>query len=264
VRVAVVGHVEWVTFVRVDHPPTPGAILHGSEAWDEPAGGGGVAAVELARLAGRCTLYTGLGDDPVGQGVPAALAHLGVTVHATTSVGPQRRAVTLVDPAGERTIVVIGPAQAPAGLTLAEPTDAVYFCKGDAEALRGARQARVLVATARVLPVLQAAGVQLDALVHSAADPSERYTPGDLDPAPRVVVTTEGARGGYFRTADGQEGRYAPVAPLDTTGDAYGAGDCFAAGLAFALAEGRPLEAALAFAASRGAAALGRRGAHGR
>ena len=43
--------------------------------------------------------------------------------------------------------------------------------------------------------------------------------------------------------------------------DAYGAGDCFAAALAFALAEGRPPAEALAFAAERGAAALTRRGA---
>ena len=128
-------------------------------------------------------------------------------------------------------------------------------------ALGVARQARVLVATARVLPVLQEAGVEVDALVHSAADPAERYTPGDLPVVPRLVATTEGAHGGRFLTREGRAGRWAPAALPEAKGDAYGAGDCFAAGLAFALAEGRDPEAALAFAASRGAAAWGRHGA---
>jgi len=45
--------------------------------------------------------------------------------------------------------------------------------------------------------------------------------------------------------------------------DAYGAGDSFAAGLAFALARGDDPEQALAVAAVCAAEALGRRGAHG-
>ena len=51
-RVAVVGHVEWVEFVRVPAVPQPGEIVHAFETWEEPAGGGAVAAVQLAQLAG--------------------------------------------------------------------------------------------------------------------------------------------------------------------------------------------------------------------
>ena len=40
--VAVVGHVEWVEFVRVDHVPAPGEIVHSLETWEEAAGGGAV------------------------------------------------------------------------------------------------------------------------------------------------------------------------------------------------------------------------------
>ena len=43
--------------------------------------------------------------------------------------------------------------------------------------------------------------------------------------------------------------------------DAYGAGDCFAAGLTYALAKGMDVPAALEFASERGALALTRRGA---
>jgi ribokinase len=137
--------------------------------------------------------------------------------------------------------------------------DAVYFCGGDPDALRAARAARVLVATARELATLQAGGVLLDALVASARDPSERYA-GELDPEPGLVARTEGAAGGTYEPGGG---RWEPVPLPGPVRDAYGAGDSFAAGLAFALAQGRPRDDALAAAAEWGAAALARRGAHG-
>lgn len=275
-RAVVVGHVEWITFLRVDRAPAPGSISLASEWWDEAAGGGGVAAAELARLAGSCTLVTAVGSDPTGAGIRAALAEHGVSLCAAVRAEPHRRGITLLDPSGERTIVVQGDAQSArgddpdvhaAGLAGA---DAVYFCKGDAAIVRAARAARVLVATARTLPVLQQAGVALDALVHSARDPSERYAPGDLDPAPRLVATTDGSRGGAWRTADGRSGAWAADPLPGALRDTYGAGDCFAAGLAYALAaSGADLATAVdaatavAFAAARGALALTRRGAHG-
>ena len=48
---------------------------------------------------------------------------------------------------------------------LLDRTDGVYFTAGDPGALRQARRARVLVATARELATIQTAGVELDALV---------------------------------------------------------------------------------------------------
>jgi len=267
-RVAVVGHIEWVTFLRVDRAPAAGMIAHASEAWEEPAGGGGVAAVEMARLAGACAFYSALGGDDAGRRSRAMLEAHGVEVRARTRAEPQRRAITLLDPSGERTIIVHGAAlaaDAGDGLDLAEleHTDAVYFCKGDAALLRAARRARTLVATARVLPVLKEAGVELDALVRSARDDGERYAPGDLDPPPRLAVATEGAAGGRWETSAGEEGRWTAAPLPGPFEDSYGAGDSFAAALAFALAEGRPPADALAFAAARGALALSRRGAHG-
>lgn len=264
-RAMVVGHTEWIHFLKVDRPPIPGSISLASSWWEEAAGGGGVAAAELARLCGSCVLLSAVGSDRVGSGIAAALAPLGVTLRAAIRDEPHRRGITLLDPSGERTIIVQGDAQsarASDDLSLGDP-EVVYFCKGDAELLVSARKARVLVATARVLPVLQRASVQLDALVHSASDASERYTPGDLNPEPLLVATTEGAAGGRWRTSDGRHGRWVATQPPDPIRDTYGAGDSFAAGLAFALACGRPVEEALAFAASRGAEALGRSGAHG-
>jgi ribokinase len=267
-NVAVVGHVEWVTFLRVDRAVSSGAIAHAAEVWEEPAGGGGVAAAEMARLAGACKFFTALGGDEAGRRSRRELEALAIDVRAAERSEPQRRAITLLDPAGERTIIVYGAALAPKhddALDFAElaEVDAVYFCKGDAATLRLARRARVLAATARILPVLKEAAVPLDVLVHSARDEGERYTPGELDPPPSITVATEGAAGGRWRTASGDEGRWSAAPLPGRFEDTYGAGDSFAAALAFAIAEKRPIAGAISFAAARGALALCRKGAHG-
>ncbi|MGA7704091.1 MAG: PfkB family carbohydrate kinase, partial [Solirubrobacteraceae bacterium] len=66
-KLAVVGHVEWVTFARVPHIAKAGEIVHAESPFEEPAGGGAVAAVQLARLAGESVLVTALGDDEHGR-----------------------------------------------------------------------------------------------------------------------------------------------------------------------------------------------------
>ena len=262
-NVAVVGHVEWIEFLRVEAVPKPGEIVATKETWAEPAGGGGVAAVELARLAGSSSLYCLLGGDDLGRKGRTALERAGVEVHSSQSEQPQRRGFCYVDEAGERTITVIGEKPRPQGgegtlpWELLAQKDGVYFTAGDAEAVRQARRARVLVATARELPTLHAAGVELDALVASGEDDAERYQAGDLDPPPKLVVSTAGALGGWAQPG----GPYKAAAPLGPFEDAYGAGDCFAAGLTFALAQGMEVADALAFASERGALALTRRGA---
>jgi ribokinase len=268
VRVAVVGHVEWVEFARVERVPQPGEIVQASAWWEEAAGGGGVASVQLARLAATSRLFTALGRDGLGEAALEQLTSLGVQVAAMRHAEPQRRGFTFVDEAGERTITIIGEKHVPRGaddLPWAELADAdgVYFVSGDADAARAARRAGVLVATARSLPVLAEAGVELDALVGSSRDPSERYEQGDLEPQPRLVVATSGSEGGTWSTADCRAGSYRAAAPPGAVADAYGAGDSFAAGLTFALARGDDVESAVAFAAECGARALTRRGAHG-
>ena len=178
---------------------------------------------------------------------------------------PQRRAVTFVDGSGERTITVIGQrleprASDPLPWDELARADAVYVCAADPAALVLARQARVVVATARIMQALAEAGIELDALVGSAEDPSERYRDGDLDPSPRLVVRTEGASGGAYWERGGTVSRYpAEVAPGPVV-DAYGCGDSFAAGLAYALADGRGTDEAIGFAARCGAAVLTGRG----
>jgi ribokinase len=263
-KVAVVGHVEWIEFARVESVPAAGEIVHAIECWEEAGGGGAVAAAELARLSGESILYTALGNDAVAAKAREQLEARGVRVRARIVDEPHRRAFTFVDAQGERTITVLGRKLLPRarddlGWHDLADTDAVYFVSGDSDALRAARRARVLVATARELATLREGGVELDALVGSGNDEGERYRPGDLDPVPKLVVATAGSLGGWAQP--GGPYRAAPIpGPLE---DTYGCGDCFAAGLAFALADGLELEEALAFGAQSGAAALARRGALG-
>ncbi len=266
-RVAVVGHVEWVEFVRLERMPQAGEIVHALDSWAEPAGGGSVAAVRLAELAGQSLFFTALGDDERGRRTVPALATLGVRVEAALRPEPQRRAVTFVEASGERTITVIGPRIAP---RLDDPLpwneldgcDAVYFTGGDAGALAAARRARTLVATPRAIATLAEARVELDALVGSGRDEGERYRRGDLEPEPRLVVRTEGATGGTYELESGDRGRF-PAQPLPgPVADAYGCGDSFAAGLTYGLGARLPLDEALALAARCGAAQLTRSGAY--
>src|SRR3954451_17149495 len=96
-KVGVVGHVEWIEFARVEHVPVAGEIVHAHEAWEEPGGGGAVAAVQLAKLAGSATLFTALGDDRLGHRAYDALTALGVRVETTFRAEPQRRGFVYVD-----------------------------------------------------------------------------------------------------------------------------------------------------------------------
>src|SRR2546423_2766822 len=90
-RTAVLGHIEWVDFVRVERLPRSGEIVRALESWEEPAGGGGVSAGQLAELAGARTLYTAVGNDERGRRAREELPRLQVRVEAATRAEPQRR-----------------------------------------------------------------------------------------------------------------------------------------------------------------------------
>lgn len=260
-RTAVIGHVEWVEFARVEAIPSPGDIVHASTWWQAPAGGGPGAAVQMLKLAGDCTLFTALGDDDTGRRAERELMAMGLDVHVAWRSEPSRRAFTHITPDGERTITVLGDRLAARGSDelpwdeLAD-VDAVFFTAGDEGALLKARAATVLVATSRVVDVLRSAHVQLDCLVGSANDPSETYREGDIDPLPHVVVLTEGRDGGTVYETGREPARFAAPAPPGPILDNYGAGDSFAGGLAYALGAGMTTAEAVALASRCGAAAV--------
>jgi ribokinase len=265
-KVAVVGHIEWSRFVRVDLLPKPGEVVRAKEYWQEVAGGAGVAAAELARLTGDCTLFTAIGRDENGQRAIEQLRGLGVKVHASlVDEFPTKESLVYIDDNKERTITTIGHV-VPNGHDPALPwddlrtMDAVYFVSGDVAALRASRQAKVLVSTARVLPVLKEAGIQLDALVMSQKDNNELYADDTLDNEPMLVVQTLGKEGSQVMRGE----RYpAEMVSDEDFRDSYGCGDSFAAGLTYGLAQGLPVDETMKIAARSGAAAARRTGANG-
>ena len=267
-RAAVVGHVEWVEFVRGDHVPAAGEIVHASGGFEEPAGGGAVAAVQLARLAGSSRLFTALGDDELADGSRQRLAELDVSVEAARRDGPTRRAFTFLDSHGERTITTIGERLEPRGgdpldWEWLDGADAVYLTAGDPEALRAARRARVLVASPRAGSALADSGIELDALVFSDLDELESAFAAALQPRPRLLVATRGAEGGRYETADGGSGSWPAATPPGPIADSYGSGDSFAAAFTYGLAAGGSIEEALRHGAEAGAACLTRNGPYG-
>ncbi len=115
--------------------------------------------MQLAKLAGGATFYTAFGDDEYGHRAERELRELGLDVHAVFRQEPQRRGFVHLDDDGERTITVLGPRLGPSGddplpWEQLDETDAVYLTAGDVEAVRHARRARVLVASARSLATL--------------------------------------------------------------------------------------------------------------
>lgn len=265
-NVAVVGHIEWGRFVHIDHVPTAGEIIRAEDAWEEVAGGGSVAAMQLAKLNGSCFFFTSIGNDEMGTRAVSQLEESGVKVFASVQGDQPTKSIFVdVDSQDERTITVIGSLK-PSGLDETLPwdklasMDAIYFVSGDEACLKVARQAKILISTARILPLLQSAAVQLDALVTSSKDRGEAYKPGDLIPAPKLVITTKGIEGGMVDNGATYVSEVVSDADLV---DTYGCGDSFAAGLTFGLGQDLNMEEALKIAAHSGAEAAKRRGAFG-
>lgn len=264
----VVGHVEWTRIVPVEHVPSAGEIVHAGVGWQGPAGGGAIAAVQLARLTGDCTLFTALGDDELSARARAELERLGVRVHAALRPERTREALSLVDVRGERMTLTLGPRLEPVArdeLPWADigGCDAAYFAAGDTGALRAARGATMLVATARELATVLHAEVRVDAIVASLSDPAESVDCEFPMANVPLVVITDGERGGTVRTRDGAHAGYVAALPAGPVVDCYGVGDSFAAGLTFALGAGNDASSAVGVAARCGAACITQRGPYG-
>jgi ribokinase len=264
-RLAVVGHVEWVDFIPVARMPRQGEVLHAEgTVVARAAGGGGVVAAVLSDLGADVDFFCALGDDAHGHAAAEQLADRGIAMHvAWRTDRPTRRAVTLLEGGGERTIVTVGERLEPSGSddldwALLAGSDGVYFTAGDAGALERARSAPVIVASPRGRSVL-AAGPAIEAVVFSRRDRDEAAWARRLEGKAELVAETRGAQGGVWWGES--EGRWAAVPPGAPIRDAYGCGDSFAAAFTFGLAAGSTVAQAAALGARCGARCLTRAGA---
>jgi ribokinase len=263
-RIAVVGHVEWVQFLRVDRLPVAGEIQRAQREGTRAGGGAVVAAAVLAENGADVDFYGAVGSDALGDAAVRELTERGITVHIARRPGPTREVLTLLDRHGERTIIPIGERLQPEGADALEwdglsEADAVYVTAADPGALERARAARVLVATPRLRERLERPGVYIDALVFSASDEVEAGWARRLESDARLMVATEGPDGG--RWWGESEGRWAAVPPPGPVQDSYGCGDTFAAGFTYGLGAGEPIAQACEIGARWGAEMLTRVGA---
>ncbi len=266
--------------------PLPGETVAGRGFFTAPGGKGANQAVACARLGAVTRLVGRVGDDPFGAELRAGLLAAGVDATGVlTTPGPSGIAMIAVDDAARNTIIVVPGANGTVGavdasrldvalvgarvllLQLELPLDAVVA------AARAARRPAVPVildpAPARELPAVlyrladiitpnlsEAAtlvGFPLtsDAAIIEAARVLRGRTGG-------TVVITLGERGALLLA--GNEPLFVPPFPVQAV-DSVAAGDAFNAGLAVALAEGRPLREAVRWASAAGALAVTRPGA---
>jgi sulfofructose kinase len=233
-------------------------------------GGGGMAAtaaVAAARLGGRVAFHGRVGDDEAGRVLQAALARAGVAGAGCRVVPGARtsRSAVLVGAEGERMIILhVDPAldRDPGWL----PADALAASDAVLADIRWPEGARLAFAAARRgagIAVLDAdltddptaAGLLPEAshVVFSSAGLARLAGTADLAAGLEraaaatgaVVAATAGARGCFWREGGRLRRLPAPALPVLNT---LGAGDVFHGAFALALAERRPLAAALAFA----------------
>ena len=67
-KFAVIGHIEWINFLKVDLLPEPGIITHANTSLELPAGGGALIAKTLYELSNNeIHFFTSLGKDYYGD-----------------------------------------------------------------------------------------------------------------------------------------------------------------------------------------------------
>ncbi len=255
-KIIVVGHVEWMSFLKVEKLPKAGHISHGSKYFEEPAGGGAVVALQIARLLKRPVhFFTAVGRDEVGEKCARRLEQLGLKLSIAWRDSPTRRGISMVNSEGERAITVIGKRLQPEfkdDLPWNEITncDGVFVSAADKNAFNHCRSAKILVVTPRLgKELLKQTSFQIDALIGSGLDPDEQISPKDLKHRPLLHISTEGSSGGKSWPG----GRYKAMrlnAPLI---DSYGCGDSFAAGVTAGLAAGMDTKSVISLGAKCGA-----------
>ena len=254
-RILCVGGVNLDEAIRLDGRLTPGEGAIGHSLGPRPGGGAAIAAAALAQAGHAVTVAGVVGDDPHGAMLRQVLETLGLDVSAVqVRSGPTTRALVLIEPSGERTIVGVGGYRAEeldGAALLGGGYDAVLtkLHAPDVPKIMAAHWAKGAL-TVGVLPRRGRAPLAAQVLIASEADltEAERADPMLLGrsmcgEALRWVVVTRGARGAEAFGADGA--RHAAPAQMVQVVDATGAGDVFAAGLIDALLAGEAMEAAL-------------------
>tara|TARA_Y100001978_G_scaffold110007_1_gene98142 strand:+ start:269 stop:1144 length:876 start_codon:yes stop_codon:yes gene_type:complete len=238
-KFAVVGHVEWITFLEVNDFPKAGLITHSKRSFEMPAGGGGVIAKTLREMTtSDVHLFTSLGKDFYGNETKKVYEKMGIQLHVAWRNSPTRKGFSLVDNLGERSITIIGDRLAPSSKDnlnwhLLKEMDGIFITAGDEEIFKKSRLCPTLCTTPRAdIKIINNSKVLLDALIGSNLDPDENFSLSDLTNIPKLIIKTEGKDGGLIIPG----GRFKAIDNKHPIVDSYGCGDSFAAGIIFGLA----------------------------
>ena len=262
-RALVVGSTNVDLVLHVPALPVPGETVLSAAARREPGGKGGNQAVALARLGVDVRFVSAVGDDADGTWSLERLRIDGVRISDVAVVDAATGlAVVMVDPVGENSIVVspganhhvTAPDSLDADVVLLSLEVPLTTVTATAARARRAGVAVVLnAAPAQPLPASLLDDVDVLVVNGTEWEALGRPTSG------RVVVTLGGD--GCRVVEDGQE-QHVPAVPVQVV-DTTGAGDCFAAALAYGIADGRSLIDAARFATRAAAQSITVAGARG-
>jgi ribokinase len=268
--------------------PAPGETVIGGDLQTFPGGKGANQAVAAARLGAQVAMVGRVGDDAFGAQLRQTLESAGVDLAyvQTTAVTPSGVALIVVDAAGQNSIVVasganmrLTPADVEAAAPAIKAADALALqLESPLETVqRAAELARahgvtVILNPAPARPLPPELLALVDVLIPNesetaaltglpATTEAELATAADRLRAQGVgaVILTLGARGALL-AAEGVTRRF-PAFPVDQVVDTTAAGDAFVGGLVTAVAEKRPLDAAIAWGNAAGALAVAHAGA---
>ncbi len=286
--ITVVGSINADLYVRLARIPLPGETLAGRDATMRPGGKGANQAAAVAQLGMPVRFVGQVGDDAYAPVLRAELCAAGVDDALMIGIaGPSGQAMILLQDDGENAIILSGGAnhQWAGGLPAAAAgsiaaSQVVLLQREIPEAIN--QQAAAAAHAARVPVVLDAGGAdapldpawlaqvavlspnetelaRLTGLDTSTDAAVQRAARALLAQGVGTVLVKLGSRGSVLlagNTAPISFGVFA-VDVVDTTG----AGDCFTAAYAVALAEGRPALECLRFAAAAAALCIGKLGA---
>ncbi|MBO9151340.1 ribokinase [Chitinophaga sp. GCM10012297] len=286
-KILVVGSINMDMVVKTAHIPRPGETVLGGVFFMNPGGKGANQAVAVARLGGKAAFIGKIGDDIFGKQSAHLFDQEGVDISglAFDPESPSGIAMITVDEAGENSIVV-----APGANAHLQPEDlaAAFDRHPDAKVLliqleipmetvqyaaRYAREKGLLVilnpapANERIPGLLHLVDVitpneneaeMLSGITIKDIAGAKRAAERIVSLGVKSVIVTLGRQGAVVL----HNGQFHHVpAPKVETVDTTAAGDVFNGALATALAEGKPLEAAAAFACNAASIAVTRLGA---
>jgi len=245
---SVVGHIEWINFLKVDQLPKKGVISHSEKSLELPAGGGSVIAKTLCELTqNQIHFFTALGNDDYGDRCFKILSSMGIKLHVAWHDKPTRRGFSMIDSQGERAITVIGERLAPnykdnLDWSILKKMDGIFITASDSAIFKMARSAPILCTTPRVgIDTINKSNVLLDGLIGSNLDPGERFSLPELSVKPKYIIKTEGEKGGIIFPG----GRYKALKNKKLKVDSYGCGDSFAAAILYGMASKWNIEKSL-------------------